>query len=521
MSYVKIPSCNFEMMGNINSFISESIIYKLKHPDEDYSIYDSTTIDIKDDIWENFEVHINHLLCQIRYVLREKQWDWFSICYAMSQSIVVEARVLDEIVKTILGDHGANPFYADKKDLILYYAERLSEELGIENFGIKNEEHIFAIWPLNKVPKVCKYDDYRRKEVKTDTDEWPKFDNVIYYNTKNATKTSASLRKLVASQLAALSRILYLAYLDCDYYTTKNTFELSKHISSIRETWGFRRMNVQIKTKQDVIYKALLHNYLLEHTTISNQVNQELRQEALFKAAEEIWPEAYKSYKANSSVIEREHNDMAGIGLTKAWMNNLLKNVYEGEQRDISGKLISVQIDEQGRTHIVGKSGWEKWIELLMVAALLQDNEERRSAPLSDALICKAIVAALSVDGKDSPKWAGIYFAWKKEPRLPQINNTEDFINLMNSPRFKDARTKKLKETARKKGKEYYKLTENMDLRRYSSIQYLNDNSPEDWTQDGWNRVDTPKINWEGVAVAKRAAIAFKETLDCGDETTD
>lgn len=159
----------------------------------------------------------------------------------------------------------------------------------------------------------------------------------------------------------------------------------------------------------------------------------------------------------------------------------------------------------------VASESFEDWINLLTVAALLQENEERHRAPLSDELICKAITAALSVCGRrNSAKWVGIYFAWKKDPRLPEeFKDYQEFMALMNGPRFKDARTEKLK------GKE----VKETGLRDYCNIEYLNNNAIEDWTQEGWKRVDTPKINWDGVEVAKRAAMKFKETLDGGAET--
>lgn len=159
----------------------------------------------------------------------------------------------------------------------------------------------------------------------------------------------------------------------------------------------------------------------------------------------------------------------------------------------------------------VASESFEDWVNLLTVAALLQDNEEKHSAPISDALICKAIIVALSVYGRrNSAKWVGIYFAWKKEPRLPEeFKDYQEFMALMNGSRFKDARTETLK------GK---KVAET-GLRDYCNIDYLNNTAIENWTQDGWNRVDTPKIKWDGVEVAKRAAMKFKETLDGGADT--
>lgn len=127
------------------------------------------------------------------------------------------------------------------------------------------------------------------------------------------------------------------------------------------------------------------------------------------------------------------------------------------------------------------------------------------SSQLSDEHICKAIIAALSVNGKTSAKWVGIYFAWKKDTRLPErFKDYEKFMELMNGQRFIDARTEKLE------GKE----VKETGLRDYCNIEYLNNTAIENWTQEGWKRVDTIKINWKSVEVAQQAAMEFKKTLD-------
>ena len=159
-----------------------------------------------------------------------------------------------------------------------------------------------------------------------------------------------------------------------------------------------------------------------------------------------------------------------------------------------------------------------KWnlVQCEMFPELKKQHEEwlNKGVEVSDTLICEAIVAALSVSGAASAKWVGIYFAWKKDPRLPEdFKDYKEFMGLMNGPGFKDARTEKLK------GK---KVAET-GLKDYWNIDYLNDNEISQWEQNGWqkNGAETKKTSWEGVEVAKRAGLKFKKTIDSGLSSID
>ena len=54
-----------------------------------------------------------------------------------------------------------------------------------------------------------------------------------------------------------------------------------------------------------------------------------------------------------------------------------MRNTYVGEQRDEEGNLIDVKIDETGRTTIESKSGWKRWIELVTIASIFKEVEEK------------------------------------------------------------------------------------------------------------------------------------------------
>ena len=156
----EIPTCCFELDNkthNLNSTI-ELIKYKLKFP-VDGTIYDSSHIVFINSIWNYFETHFAHLLSQIRFILRENDneyWDVpFSLKYSISESIVIETHILRAVVCVIWGDSGHTPFFADKKDLLIYYEKQLEKELGVENYSF-DKEQIVTKWPLDNIPNLKK-----------------------------------------------------------------------------------------------------------------------------------------------------------------------------------------------------------------------------------------------------------------------------------------------------------------------------------------------------------------------------
>ena len=499
MKYSQLPSCAFEIIDGHYTDISQDLLEELKDPASGYSKYSAEIIQLKDSIWQYFEMHFNHLLNQIKFVLRDYSHVYFSrpfpLYFTLIQGIAIETRILTETLIVILGDHGANPFYADKKDLLLYYTDWICDLLKPMQLKSNNEQ-FQDIWPFREVPKASRHNSGVNK-TKNEDDYLPSLDEVIFYDSKEADCAYKELKNHVGNLLSSLICTLELTCADCDYYISENADEINQHISSIREVFFFKIIRRQIVSRQEDIYKSLKHEHLLKHSVISDELKLAFRKEALYRAVRERWPEAYKSYDENRHLLEIEKNDLSGSGLMKEWMSNVFRNQYEGEQRDENGNLVAVHIDNNGETHIKGKSGWEKWIDLLVVAALLQEDLKVYNW-FSDETISLAIKAALAVEGARTVKWVGIWFAWKKmKAKLPNVADYNAFIELMNSERFRASHEDDCTETS---------------LKVYYADSYLDNTDIEDWKQEDWNPLQA-KANKKHFRVIHAAALIFTKAL--------
>lgn len=144
----------------------------------------------------------------------------------------------------------------------------------------------------------------------------------------------------------------------------------------------------------------------------------------------------------------------------------------------------------------IAKSGFANWINLLTVAALYEDYENKNHI-ISDEKLCKAIESALTVNGRSQTvKWVGVWFAWK-ELKLPGDTDYTQFIHLMNSERFKNSHNKPCTET-------YLKV--------YQADPYLSRTAIRDWNDEKWYPKHA-KSNKKHFSVIRDAASAFLKAL--------
>lgn len=365
---LNFPHCNFELSKGVHDIhlLGDSIIYRLKHPEDGY-VYDQSNTEFISAIWDYFETHFYHLLCQIRFVLKDGNNDYwldsFSLHYSISQSIVLETHILRAILAVINGDSGETPFFADKRDLLIYYSKTLQKELDIECI-IGDEKIISEKWPLGIHHDTGESDD-----------DAPNFGKLVYFDINEATSASKTMKDLVGSELSFLLSALGLAT-DCDYYLTKDSTSIIKHISSIRDSWDYKKTKKRILERSKSIYDDLLSKFILNHGQIADTQATEMKRVALQNALREKWPETYKSYEENYHLINIENHQPGQDGM-KEWMRKFMRNTYVGEQRDEEGNLIDVKIDETGRTTIESKSGWKRWIELVTIASISKEVEEK------------------------------------------------------------------------------------------------------------------------------------------------
>lgn len=144
----------------------------------------------------------------------------------------------------------------------------------------------------------------------------------------------------------------------------------------------------------------------------------------------------------------------------------------------------------------IAKSGFANWINLLTVAALYEDSENKPHI-ISDEKLCKAIESALAVNGNSQTvKWVGVWFAWR-ELGLPDAKDYTQFIDLMNSERFKKSHGKPCTETS---------------LKVYHADSYLSRTAISDWNDEKWHPMHA-KSNKKHFSVIRDSANAFMKAL--------
>lgn len=117
---------------------------------------------------------------------------------------------------------------------------------------------------------------------------------------------------------------------------------------------------------------------------------------------------------------------------------------------------------------------------------------------ITDANICRAIEAALAVEARAKAlRWVGIWFAWKKDKRLPEVKDISSFIELMNSERFKNGHEEDCTDTK---------------LCVYHADNYFNATAIKDWKEEDWEPYQS-KASKKHFRVIKAAALAFTDAL--------
>ena len=413
--WLLIPSLSFEALGlNKHSIITSSINQQIK--DFIYSHYPYWKHSY---IWTHFERLINGILYDLRTIVSDETCVILHIgtLHALQPKWLILREMLESI--TNLGYCYCHIF-ADRVNLLLFYEQQA--RILIDQLP----KYIDSIYDKDQYNDQCGIN-----EVCIDGERVIDIYSTLFKTTINDSYVQTCNKFLTG--LGLLPDLLH----DCAY---SQTYYLFKNTNSLYA-------NVEMLQQQDCsIYHSRRKIFLLEYNNIIKSLsrkenvfnpdnNPTLREEAFTGTMHKLYPETFPLYEKCRSMLEYQNDgrNYSEDGRLRTFFTDLFQTHYVGEQCDVEGNITKVLVDEKGNTTVEGKSGWDRWLDLLTVIAIVREYEQKylpgESSVLNYASIdsmqmpasCMVentmIVNKNSVDGKD-------------HPRFPKCLSNEDSTNL-------------------------------------------------------------------------------------------
>lgn len=373
--WVHLPSQHFERWKHSEEMkISSSINQQIM----DF-MYDRWHFKKKSDIWILFERLLNSIFQDLRTIIDDET---SIIGKGTLHALQPKWLILREMIESIktLG-YSYCHIFADKADLLLFYAQQAETLVGevLEYISLNYDgNHAIASSETSEA-NVINIENETMERVFTALVNTDLLDG----NIEDCNTFLASLEEL-SSQLR-----------DCvyaqTYYLFKNTISLYHNVEI------FQQHNSGIYNSRRMVFLNDYNNSLKKiarREDVSNpEMNPKLREKAFTDTMLKSYSETYQLYESHRGMLESLNNceSYTEDDLPRTFFKDLFLTHYKGEQRDAEGNLTEVFVDVKRNTSVEGKSGWERWLDLLTVISLIREYEQKKQPTTSNATKHKKI----------------------------------------------------------------------------------------------------------------------------------
>lgn len=397
--WLLIPSQSFEGLG-INKHSRIKYVINQQIMDSLYSRFPRWK---QPYIWMQFESLVNGILHDLRIIISDETCVILRIgtLHALQPKWLILREMLGSI--TNLG-YGHYPIFAERVNLLLFYKQQA--DILVEQI-LKYKDSIFYIDEH--------IDQSRTNEVCIDGELVERIYSTFFKTNINDSYIKNCQRFLVS--LEQLPVMLSNCAFSQTYYLFKNTYSLYANVEI------FQKHDFSIYHTRRSIFLQEYNNKLKTLSRKENVPNPDnnpkLREEAFTETMHKLYSETFPLYEECRSMLEYQNDgeNHTEEGRLRTFFTDLFQTHYVGEQCDAEGNITKVLVDEKGNTTAEGKRGWDRWLDLLTVIALVREYEQKylpvesselkisstnsEKAPASYMVVNTMIINKTAVEGEE------------------------------------------------------------------------------------------------------------------------
>lgn len=369
--WVSLPSLRFEYFNYLDH---SKLISQINQQVRD-SMYTHTPTWKIPYIWTQFERLINSIFHDLRIIVDEETSEIISIgtLHAMQPKWLVLCEMMESVNTW---GYTECHIFADRADLFLFYGKQ-AEKLVAE--ALKYIDYIYGNGQLNNLSGA--------KDI--NIEDWPV--EILYSGLFKNSIIDESVENcnIFIKSMERLPTLLRDCAYSQTYYLFKNTLSLYNNVDSFQQ----QELGIYCSRRKRFIqdYYNALQTLARRKVVVNPENSPVLREQAFLDTMHKSYSEVYQLYESNRSMLESLKDSIhTDEGWLRTFFTNLFQTHYTGEQRDAEGIITKVFVDERGNTSIEGKSGWERWLDLLTVISLNREYEQKyQSIPQKEHQIMK------------------------------------------------------------------------------------------------------------------------------------
>ena len=356
--WVPLPSLRFEEFKHLeHSKLISSIDQQVS--DSMYAYSPTWKISY---IWTQFERLINSIFHDLRIIVDDETSEIISI--GTLHALQPKWLVLCEMMESVnTWGYTECHIFADKADLLLFYGKQAEMLVGEV---LKYIDFLYGNGQFNDLNGA--------KDVSIE--DGPV--EILYSGLFKTNITDESIEncKLFLTSLEGLSVQLQDCVYSQTYYLFKNTWSLYENVDRfMQHEFGIYRS----RRKRFIQDYSNTLQALARREVVTNPENcPALQEQAFLDTMSKSYSEVYQLYESNRGMLESLNDSIhTDDDWLRSFFTNLFQTHYTGEQRDAEGNITTVFVDERGNTSVEGKSGWERWLDLLTVISLTREFEQK------------------------------------------------------------------------------------------------------------------------------------------------